>query len=118
MLRALPGASLALVLLLGASPPARSQDRATPAAALEEARRQFEEGVALAERGNFRGAMAKFERSYELRPAVGVLYNLGRAQHRLGLYVEAIDSLRRYLEGSPGLSLERRTVVQRLLADM
>jgi hypothetical protein len=108
---------LALVLVAAA---ARAQPRPpeNPAVA-EEAKRHFTQAVALYNDGNYNGALAEFEASYQLRPTVpAVLYNIGLTQKALFRYSEAIASLRRYLAEEPRVPPERRAQVEQIVAEM
>jgi hypothetical protein len=100
---------------LGADP---AQPGADPAQ-LAEAKRHFEQGVALYNEGNFGAALAEFEASHRAYPVAGVLYNIGLTQKALFRYVEAIDTLGRYLrEASPPPRPERRAEVERIIEEM
>ncbi len=67
----------------------------------EEARRRFEEAERIFEAGDFAGALAEFQRIYQLLDGhprrFFVLYNVGRCQEQLFQYGEALDSYQRYL---------------------
>jgi len=68
------------------------------------ARTHYEAGSSYYQQGRYDDALREFEEAYRLsseaRKAV-LLYNIGLAHERLGHLTEAIDALRRYLEGSP-----------------
>ncbi|MGE5647682.1 MAG: tetratricopeptide repeat protein [Acidobacteriota bacterium] len=63
----------------------------------------YNEGVRLAESGDFAGAIAKYEELLRLRPdVVEARSNLGVALARLGRYQEAVANYRLALERDPG----------------
>jgi tetratricopeptide (TPR) repeat protein len=68
------------------------------------ARTHYEAGSAYYQQGRYEEALREFEEAYRLssegRRAV-LHYNIGLAHERLGHLTDAIDALRRYLEGSP-----------------
>jgi len=92
--------SLVVVVVLMALP-GMAGARKPPAAAndpqMVEAKRHFDQAVALFNDGDFGGALAEFEASYKIRPSAGVLYNIGLTQKSLYRYDEALVSLRKYL---------------------
>src|SRR6185503_20787563 len=107
----------ACVVILFAATPLYAQPAPAPApkvvappaenpAVVEEAKRHFEQGVALFNDGNYSAALAEFEAAYKTRPAPAVLYNIGLTQKALFRYPEAIDSLTRYLAALPELAPE------------
>ncbi len=68
---------------------------------LEEARRRFQQGVALARAGNCRGALAELNRSLELVPRPNTLFNIAQCQEELHRYDLALDYYGRYLDLAP-----------------
>lgn len=87
--------------------------RTAHADATDEARRHFEAGVQNFEDQRFADAAVEFERSFELKPAWQVLYNLGSVYAALGRPVEAVDALTRYeQQAGAALTAERRGEVQ------
>src|SRR5260370_33354875 len=99
---------LILALSIAAAGLARAEDppAAAPAAAadaqLDEAKRHFQQGVALYNDGNFSAALAEFEATYAAHPTAGVLYNIGLTQKSLFRYGESIKTLGRYLKEAGG----------------
>lgn len=87
----LPALTFALVTVT-VVPCAEAQDAQT-----EEARQEFEAGVAASREGRWVEARGHFERAAELAPRPTVLANLGSAQQQTGQLVEARDSYRRFL---------------------
>lgn len=100
--------------------PAQPPQLAQPAqpAQVEEAKRHFEQAVALFNDGNYSAALAEFQAAYQARPAPQVLYNIGLTEKALFRYPEAIDALNRYLAGSPNLAPEARARTLELIGEM
>ena len=74
-----------------------------------EAARHFDRGYLLAQQGSLETAIAEFKQAYALSPHPSVLYNLGQAYAASGRAVEAVQTLRKYLEqADPELDAERR----------
>lgn len=109
---------LNVLLCLCLASPARVALAADPRDPSAEARRHFEQGVALYNAGDFNGALAEFEASYRGRPLPEVRFNIGLTQKALFRYSEAIETLRRQLAEDGGLSSERRVVIDRLVREM
>ena len=65
-------AFIGLMLVLSFTGVARAQAPAPSPQALEEAKRHFQQGVALYNDGNFNGALAEFEAAYAARPSAGL----------------------------------------------
>lgn len=87
------GITVAFTVLLAAiswSEGARAQDPETTASA----RALFDEGVTLADRGEWETAADRFRRSQALRPSPVVAFNLARADVQIGRLVEASELLR------------------------
>lgn len=85
---------------------------------VDEAKRHFEQGVALFNDGNFSAALSEFEQVYRLHPVAGVLYNIGVTQKALFRYPEAIDSLQRFLLESKSATPEQRAECEQLIRGM
>lgn len=96
---------LVLVLALAASASARAQ----PEQSLDEADERVEEGERLFAQGDYDGAVAQFERAYELVGAHPqrylILYNIGQAHERRFRY----DLAMRYYATSTRVDERRRT---------
>jgi hypothetical protein len=100
-------------------PPPGAQHGAAPGpAAVEEAKRHFQQGVALYNDGDFSGALAEFEGAYRSHPTPGVLYNIGLTLKSLRRYSESIAKLEQYLQQEQKLTSERRSEVQQLITEM
>jgi tetratricopeptide (TPR) repeat protein len=63
----------------------------------DEARVQFDAGVALYEKGQFAQASIAFARAYELRPAYKILYLVGKCENEQGHFAASADAYTRYL---------------------
>jgi hypothetical protein len=64
---------------------------------LARARDLFREGAALAERGDWKGALDRYERSAKIKRAALTLYNLGIAQAENGYLLDAIATFHDFL---------------------
>jgi tetratricopeptide (TPR) repeat protein len=96
---------LALGAVLGWAAPLDAQERTDP----HEAARHFDRGYLLAQQGSLEAAIAEFKQAYALSPHPSVLYNLGQAYAASGRAVEAVQTLRKYLEQADAkLDAERR----------
>lgn len=83
-----------------------------------DAKRHFDQAVALFNDGDFGGALAEFEASYKIHPAAGVLYNIGLTQKSLYRYDEALASLRKYLVDAPKIPKDKRAEVTQLINEI
>jgi tetratricopeptide (TPR) repeat protein len=82
-------------------------------AVADTAKVRFARGIALAETGDYQGALEAFTDAYSASPHVAVLYNIGQAQVALGRPLEAVATLSRYLgEGQDAVPVERRRHVE------
>ncbi len=94
----------ALALLLSFQGVAQAQERKDAS----EAARHFDRGYLLAQQGSLEAAIAEFKQAYALSPHPSVLYNLGQAYAASGRAVEAVQTLRKYLEqADPKLDAQR-----------
>lgn len=95
--------ALGAVLCWGA--PLAAQQRSDAS----EAARHFDRGYLLAQQGSLEAAIAEFKQAQALSPHPSVLYNLGQAYAASGRAVEAVQTLRKYLEQADAtLDAERR----------
>src|SRR5438105_2376472 len=85
---------------------------------LPEAKRHFDQGVALFNDGDFGGALAEFEASYQIRPSAGVLYNIGLTQKALYRYDEALSSLRKFLVDAQKIPKDKKAEVTQLITEI
>lgn len=91
---------LALVAtLLSRAAPAGAQDTPAPVSpeTTERARTLFQEGLRLADEGDWERAVHRFRRALELRESAPVRYNLATSLAHMGRRVEAIEELDRVL---------------------
>lgn len=96
-----------------AAPNASGPDAATAA----EAKRHFDQGVALYEDQDFRGAQFEFERAHALSGNYRILYNIALASLDAHDYATAKRAFEGYLaQGGDSLPKERRDEVERELA--
>lgn len=69
---------------------------------VREAEKHFESGVSLYGEHDFKGALAEFQRAYQLAPNSAVLYNIGQTDFELQDYAGSLDAFTRYMaEGKP-----------------
>ncbi len=87
-------------------------------AATADARLHFDRAVSLFESGDHRGALAEFQRAYDLTGRTSVLYNLGATHQALHDYPRAIDALRRYVAATEARPTPERALALRALAQM
>lgn len=99
------------------TPPAPPPQPQLPTAD-DEARRHFEQAVALFNEGNYPAALAEFEQAYKLRPQPFVLYNIGLTQKAMFRYTDAIASLQRFLDESENLAPEKRAEATQIISEM
>jgi tetratricopeptide (TPR) repeat protein len=101
-----------------ADPPASTAPPASEDITLQ-AREHFGQATKLYKDGDFDAALVQFERAYELKPNYKVLYNIGQTYFQLREYVEARDSMTRYVkEGGDQIDAERLAAVNKDLADL
>jgi len=68
---------------------------------MAEAKKHFDAGVQLYADGNYSSALAEFTEAWRLSKEPVALKNMGGAQQRLFLYVEALESLQKFVELAP-----------------
>jgi hypothetical protein len=107
------------VLLLASLAVAQKPKPGAPAdPKLVEAKRHFDQAVALFNDGDFGGALAEFEASSKIHPSAGVLYNIGLTQKALYRYDEALASLRKYLVDAQKIPKDKRAEVTQLISEI
>lgn len=79
-----------------------------------EARERFDRGLTLFNQGDNEGALAEFQRAFQLTGNGTVLYNIGRVQAASGDPVSALQTLDQLSKNPAGLSAERRKEVESL----
>jgi tetratricopeptide (TPR) repeat protein len=91
-------ASLALVktfvLILLLAPAAGADDQ-------DAAKQHYQDGAAAYERGEYRVAVDEFDKAWQLSHSPALLFNLARAETKLGHNEIALRYLRQYLEAAP-----------------
>jgi len=76
------------------------------------AKAQFKRGMEFYEQSNFRGALAEFERAYELAPSYKMLFNIGQVDMELQDFAGAFKAFTRYIrEGGGEIPAARREQV-------
>jgi hypothetical protein len=116
--------ALALALATFAAPvgPARAQDPpppAPPAADDASARADalFEEGRALASKGDYEAACAKFQESHGIRPGIGTLFNLAECHEKTGKLALAYREYTEVVERTKAaLQADREKIARERLA--
>jgi iron complex outermembrane receptor protein len=93
-MRRLSSAAVAIVLVLLSVMPARADTRA-------DARRYFQQGMALIDRGKHLEGIDLLKKAYVIRPHASVLFNIGRAYSAVGAVDPAIEYFERYLDSDP-----------------
>lgn len=81
-------------------------------------REQVAAAVELYRQGDYRAAIAAFERAYQLRQAPRILYNLGQAYRQLGENARALEHYQAYLDQAKALQQEHRAEVERMVAEL
>ncbi|MBI5487110.1 MAG: PEGA domain-containing protein [Deltaproteobacteria bacterium] len=110
----------AVVSLVAFAPAAPAQPTPPPGeAAVADAERLYNEGVAATEHEDFAAALRAFEGSYALNPLPDVLYNVGMCQKALGQLPQAANTFREYvtLVGDT-MSADERAEFDALLAEL
>jgi hypothetical protein len=86
---------------------------------VEQARQHFSQGLKLYKDGDFDAALVQFERAYAIKSNFKVLYNMAQCYFELHQYVEARDTLARYLkDGEGGIDAERKSAVENDLNEL
>jgi hypothetical protein len=112
--RALAVAVVLVLTTIAAAPGARAQDpRAT-------ARARLVEGAALFDKGDYAGALAKFNEAHRTFPSARILFNIGQAERELGHAVQALRAFEQFLtevpDAAPETAAEAREAVSALTA--
>ncbi|HVY29240.1 MAG TPA: PEGA domain-containing protein [Polyangiaceae bacterium] len=96
---------------------AQSAAAAPDASKRLEARERFDRGLVLFNQGDNQGALAEFQRAYQLTGNATVLYNIARVQAAAGDPVEALETLERLLAAPVDLPGARMAQLQALKQD-
>jgi hypothetical protein len=83
-----------------------------------DARDRLEEGSALYRKGDYKGALKKFEEARALVASPKIYFNLGQALSRLGRTAAAVDAFERFLAEAPDAVPERRRDAEQLLGEL
>jgi hypothetical protein len=111
--------SLAMLSPLAARAQSAEGPASDEAGEVEQARKHFGQGLKLYKDGDFDAALVQFERAYAVKPNFKVLYNIAQCHFELHEYVEARDTLSRYLkDGTGSIEAERQSTVQNDLAEL
>lgn len=94
--------ALALALILSTSALAAPSAETRARTAAQEAKKAFD-------LGQYEQAIAGYEEAYRLKPAPGLLFNLGQSHRRAGHLDKATFYFRRYLETNPAPEQARAT---------
>lgn len=88
-------------------------------AALAEGRARFEEGIALAERGEHDAAAVKFREVWRLVRSPNALFNLARSEQLAGDRIEALLHFREFLSlEDPKITPRQRTLAAHNIAEL
>jgi hypothetical protein len=89
------------------------------AAAVEEARKHFNEGVRLSAAGKVPGALDAFQKAYDIIPNWRILYNIGQTSRHVRDYARSLRAFERYVsEGKDDIPRARRAEVDKEIATL
>jgi hypothetical protein len=109
----LGGLGLALCLVFAA--PSRGQTGIN----VEESKKHFQQGVDLFKKEKFREALDEFNKSYDLRPHWGILYNIGVCHLKLGKKAKSLMVLLQFMEkGGTDIAQETAAEVEDFIQDL
>ncbi len=86
--------------------------------AKDRARKKMKEGVALFDKGDLRGALARFEKAYEIYPSPKIFLNVAACHAGIGDYVEALAYYERFLAEASDAASDVRADAERSVAEM
>jgi hypothetical protein len=79
----------------------------------------YQHGVTLYDEQDYSGALAEFQKAYQLAPNWQVLFNIGQAQFQMRDYAHALVTLQKYVtEGGPNIPPDKKQTVDTELADL
>ena len=96
--------SLLLVALAGPLMVVGSGSARADGDPIEVAKREFEEGKAAFERGEYESSVEHFVAAQRIAPAPSLTYNLGLVYERMGRFTDAANTFDKYLEELPAPS--------------
>jgi hypothetical protein len=76
------------------------------------------EGAAFYERGNYLGALERFDSAYAAYPSSKILFNIGQTNRLLGRSLEAREAYQRFLDEATSASRDDRTDAQSWLENL
>ena len=86
---------------------------------VDQARKHFGQGLKLYKDGDFDAALVQFERAYAIKSNFKVLYNIAQCYFELRQYVEARDTLARYVkDGAGSIDPDRKAAVENDLNEL
>jgi hypothetical protein len=94
-----------------------SPQRADPHAKIK-AQTLLTEGSALYEKGDYAGALEKFNAAYAAYPSPKLMFNIGQADRDLSRPVEALEAFEKFLAGAPEASPETRADARKSVAEL
>ena len=100
-----------MAVLLAGTAPALADPR-------DEARDRLEQGSALYRKGDYQGALRKFEQARALFPSAKIYFNLGQAYSRLGRPAAAVDAFERFLDEATDADPARRADAAKFLSEL
>ena len=101
-----------LALFAQVLPPAPApQDKA-------KAQELLSDGAAMYDKGNYTGALEKFNAAYTAYSSPKIWFDIGQANRDLGRPVEALEAFQKFLDGAPKASPEDRADAQSSVAEL
>jgi tetratricopeptide (TPR) repeat protein len=85
---------------------------------LERALALYSEGEKLYKAGQYRRALAAFNEAYDVKPAPGLLYNIGQCHRKLGNLEQAIAKMTEFLDLATDANPEQRRTARELVEEM
>ena len=101
-----------LTLLAQLSPPTADPQAKAKAQGL------LTEGSTLYEKGDYAGALEKFDAAYAAYPSPKLMFNIGQADRDLSRPVEALEAFEKFLAGDTGTSPETTADARKSVAEL
>src|SRR5687767_11862050 len=80
---------------------------------IEKARGHLKRANELYEGGEFKQALAEFERAYAIAPHFKILFNIGQMNLQLNRYAAALAAFEKYLaDGGDAIEADRREAIE------